>query len=121
MQRKDETLLSYIQRWSIIKNSAEDVSDERAVNAFSAGLHHLDLIEELGRTKPKTVSELIELANRFANGEDAYYNKRGLSPEVNRASRQRQRYHNEDGRTWQNQIAAGYERREEEGYESREC
>jgi hypothetical protein len=28
MQRKDETLRSYIQRWSVIKNSAEDVSDE---------------------------------------------------------------------------------------------
>jgi hypothetical protein len=28
VQRKGETLRSYIQRWSIIKNSAEDVSDE---------------------------------------------------------------------------------------------
>jgi hypothetical protein len=34
IQRKDETLCSYIQRWSIIKNSAEDVFDERAVDAF---------------------------------------------------------------------------------------
>jgi hypothetical protein len=29
MQGKGETLRSYTQRWSIIKNSAEDVSDER--------------------------------------------------------------------------------------------
>jgi hypothetical protein len=28
VQRKGETLCSYIQRWSIIKNSAEDVSGE---------------------------------------------------------------------------------------------
>jgi hypothetical protein len=34
VQRKDETLRSYIQRWSVIKNSAEDVSDERAIDAF---------------------------------------------------------------------------------------
>jgi hypothetical protein len=34
VQRKEETLRSYIQRWSIIKNSAKDVSDERAVDAF---------------------------------------------------------------------------------------
>jgi hypothetical protein len=34
VQRKDETLRSYIQRWSIIKNSAEDVSEERAVQPF---------------------------------------------------------------------------------------
>jgi hypothetical protein len=36
MQRRDEALHSYIQRWSVIKNSAEDVSDERAIDAFSA-------------------------------------------------------------------------------------
>jgi hypothetical protein len=59
IQRKDETLCSYIQRWSIIKNSAEDVSDERAVDAFSAGLRRSDLMEELGRTKPRILSELM--------------------------------------------------------------
>jgi hypothetical protein len=72
IQRKGETLRSYILRWSIIKNSAEDISDERAVDAFSAGLCRLDLVEELGRTKPRTVSELMEVAKRFADGEDAY-------------------------------------------------
>jgi hypothetical protein len=111
VQRKDETLRSYIQRWSIIKNYAEDVSDERAVDAFSAGLRHSDLVEELGRTKPKTLSELMEVANRFVVGEDAYNNKRGRSPEVDRVSRQRRRYRNEDGRARRNQLAAGYERR----------
>jgi hypothetical protein len=80
----------------------------------------LDLVEELGRIKPRTVSELMEVANRFADGEDAYNNKRGRSPEVDRASRQRRRYRNEDSRARRNQIAAGYERRDEEGYESRE-
>jgi hypothetical protein len=89
VQRKDETLRSYIQQWSIIKNSAEDVSDEWAVDAFSVGLRRLDLVEELGRTKPKKVSELMEVANRFTDGEDAYNNKRRRSPEVDRASRQR--------------------------------
>jgi hypothetical protein len=97
VQRKDETLHSYIQRWSVIKNSAEDVSDGRAIDAFSAGLHHSDLMEEVGRTKPRTVSELMEVANRFADGEDAYNNKRGRSPEVNRASKQRRRYRNGEG------------------------
>jgi hypothetical protein len=97
VQRKDETLRSYIQRWSIIKNSAEDVSDEREVDAFLASLRHSDLMEELGRTKPRTISELMEVANRFTDGEDAYNNKRGRSPEVDRASRQRRRYRNEDG------------------------
>jgi hypothetical protein len=51
VQRKDETLCSYIHRWSIIKNSVEDVSDERAVDAFSAGLRHSNLVEESGENK----------------------------------------------------------------------
>jgi hypothetical protein len=120
MQRKDETLRSYVQCWSIIKNSTEDVSDKRAIDAFLAGLHRSDLVEEVGRTKPRVVSELMEVANRFADEEDAYNNKRGHSPEVDRASRQRQRYRNGDSHARRNQIAAGYERRDEEGYENME-
>jgi hypothetical protein len=77
-------------------------------------------VEEVGRTKPKTVSELMEVANRFADGEDAYNNKRGSSPEVYRASRQRRRYRNGDSHARQNQIAAGYDRRNKEGYEKKE-
>jgi hypothetical protein len=75
----------------------------------------LDLVEELGRTKLRTVSELMEVANRFADGEDAYNNKRARSPEVDRVSRQRRRSRNEDSHARQNQIAVGYERRDEEG------
>jgi hypothetical protein len=77
-------------------------------------------VEELGRTKPKTVSKLMEVVNRFADGEDVYNNKSGRSPEVDRAGRQRRRYHSEDGRARRNQIATGYERRDEKSYESRE-
>jgi hypothetical protein len=114
MQSKGETLRSYIQRWSIIKNSTEDVSDERAVDAFSAGLRRSDLVEEFGRTRSKTVSELMEIANRFADGEDAYNNKRARSLEVDRASRQMRRSRNEDNRTRRNQVAVGYRRRREQ-------
>jgi hypothetical protein len=67
-----------------------------------------------------TVSELMKVANRFVDGEDAYNNKRRHSPEVDRASRQRRRYRNRDSHARRNQIAAGYERRDEEGYENRE-
>jgi hypothetical protein len=71
MQQKGEILRSYIQRWSVIKNSAEDVSDERAIDAFLSGLRRSDLVEEIGRTRPRIVSELMEVANRFADGADA--------------------------------------------------
>jgi hypothetical protein len=88
MQKKGEMLRSYIQRWSIIKNSAEDVSDERVVDAFASSLCRSVLAEELGRTKPRMVPELMEIANRFADEEDAYHSKRARSPEYDRSSRQ---------------------------------
>jgi hypothetical protein len=46
-------------------------------------------VEEIGRTRPTTVAELMEQVNKFADGEDAYNNKRGRSPEVDIISRQR--------------------------------
>jgi hypothetical protein len=60
----------------------------------------------------------MEVANRFADGEDAYNNKRGHSPEVDRTSRQRRRYRNGDNHGRRNQIAVGYDIRNEEGYKN---
>jgi hypothetical protein len=60
----------------------------------------------------------MEIANRFADGEDAYNNKRGRSPEVDKPSRQRRRYRNGDNHGRRNQIAAGYDGRNEESYEN---
>jgi hypothetical protein len=114
VQRKGETLCSYIQRWSVIKNSAEDISDEQAIDTFSVGLHRSDLVEEIGRTRPMTVAKLMEEANKFADGEDAYNNKRGRSPEVDITSKQRRRHRSRDKQERRNQVAVGYELREEE-------
>jgi hypothetical protein len=55
-QNYDESMRAYIQRWNIIKNSAENVSDERAIDAFVAGIRRKDFIEDLGRTNPKTIA-----------------------------------------------------------------
>jgi hypothetical protein len=77
----DESMRKYIQRWNIIKNSAENISDERAIDAFVAGIRRGDFVEDLGRTNPRTVSALMEIANRWADGEDAVHNKRHRSPE----------------------------------------
>jgi hypothetical protein len=66
---------SYIQRWSIIKNLAENVYDEREIDAFSNGLRRKDFIEELGRANPKTIAQLMDIANTWEDGEDAFHNK----------------------------------------------
>jgi hypothetical protein len=75
-------------------------------------------VEEIGRARPKTVSELMEIANRFADGEDAYNNKRRRSPKVDRTNRQRQRYCKGDNHGRRNRIAAGYDERNEDRYEN---
>jgi hypothetical protein len=40
----------------------------------------------MGRIKPKTVVELMDVANRFADGEDAYQNKRTRYPKDGRSN-----------------------------------
>jgi hypothetical protein len=76
----------------------------------------------MGIIKPRTVPELMEIANRFADGEDVYYNKRAWSLERDRSNRynnQRRRSRNDDGHNPRNQVAAGYKRSGEEEGEHR--
>jgi hypothetical protein len=87
VQQHGETLRAYIQRWSIVKILAVEVSDERAIDAFIVGLRRGDLVEEMGRIKPQTISDLMDIANRFADGEDACNNKWTRSPEDDRGNR----------------------------------
>jgi hypothetical protein len=111
VQQRNETLRAYIQRWSIIKNSAVEVLDERAIDAFTLGLQRGDLVEEMDRLKPKTVSDLMDIANRFTDGEDACNNKRTRSPEDDRGNRygsQRRRSQNYDNYGSHSQVAARY-------------
>jgi hypothetical protein len=121
VQQHGETLRAYIQRWSIIKNSAVEVSDERAIDAFIVGLQRGDLVEEMGRIKPTTVIDLIDVANRFADGEDACNNKRTRSPEDDRGNRyggQRRRSRNYDNYGSHSQVAAGYK---DNSYQGNDC
>jgi hypothetical protein len=66
------------------KNSAEHVSDERAIDVFIGSIRRRDLVEELGRVNPRTVAELMDIANMWVDGEAAVYNKRHRSPEEDR-------------------------------------
>jgi hypothetical protein len=63
VQRTGENLRSYISRWISLRNTAENISPERAIDAFRDGLIRRDFKEELGRCKPKTVDHLMRLAN----------------------------------------------------------
>jgi hypothetical protein len=71
VQRTGENLRSYISRWNSLRNTAENISPERAIDAFRDGLIRRDFKEELGRCKPKTIDHLMSLANEWADGEDS--------------------------------------------------
>ncbi|KAK1695929.1 hypothetical protein QYE76_012626 [Lolium multiflorum] len=69
-QKQKESMRSYIGRFTKLLNAAEDVSVDRAIDAFSDGIRRESYIEELGRKKPKTITKLMEIANSWADGED---------------------------------------------------
>jgi hypothetical protein len=65
----------------------------------------------MGRIKPKIVSDLMDIANRFVDGEDVCNNKQTRLPEDDRGNRyggQRRRSHNYDNYGSHSQVAAGY-------------
>jgi hypothetical protein len=55
-QSSSKSIRSYIQRWTILRNTAEDISEEKAIDPFNTGLRRRDLKEELGFVKPKTIA-----------------------------------------------------------------
>ena len=71
IQKKGESIRSYIARWTNIHNAAKGVSEERGIDAFVAGISHEDLKEELGCLGPATITHLMEIANKWAKGEDS--------------------------------------------------
>src|SRR3954467_5093781 len=72
-QRTGESIRSYILRWSNIKNSAVHISEERTIYAFKDGVKRKDFKEELGRVKSNTLDHLMDIANRWADGEDSVH------------------------------------------------
>jgi hypothetical protein len=103
-----ESMRSYIQCWNIIKNSAKNVSDERAIDAFSNGLRRKDFIEEFGWANPKTIAQLMDISNRWADGEDAFHNKQARSPEEDRYRRSHDRRRRFNEYAGQSQVEAGF-------------
>jgi hypothetical protein len=65
----------------------------------------------MGRTKPRTVLELMDIANRFVDGEDACNNKRMRLLEDDRGNRygsQRRRSRNYENYGSHSQVATEY-------------
>ncbi|KAK1607934.1 hypothetical protein QYE76_031607 [Lolium multiflorum] len=126
-QKQKESMRSYIGRFTKLLNAAEDVSVDRAIDAFSDGVRRESYIEELGRKKPKTITKLMEIANSWADGEDNVRRPRQRSddedddqPKHDSGSR-RDRHKRRKNRNYDdnNLVAAGYSDRHDDRYDER--
>ncbi|KAK1607275.1 hypothetical protein QYE76_030948 [Lolium multiflorum] len=127
-QKQKESMRSYIGRFTKLLNAAEDVSVDRAIDAFSDGVRRESYIEELGRKKPKTITKLMEIANSWADGEDNVRRPRQRSddedddqPKHDSGSR-RDRHKRRKNRNYDdnNLVAAGYSDRHDDRYDEEE-
>src|SRR4051812_8154704 len=120
-QQTGESIRSYILRWSNIKNSTTHIAEERTIDAFKDGVKRPDFKDELGRVKPKTLDHLMDIANRWADGEDSVH--RAHSDEEDDYGRRcecrsKQRSRVYDDRDGPDMVAAGYTDRRNESNRS---
>ena len=69
MQKPNETLRDNIQRWITLQHTVENVSDHQAVCAFKEGDRYRELILKFGRTGDMSLTRMMEIAIKYANGE----------------------------------------------------
>ena len=72
-----------------------------AIRSFKGGVRRKELKEEFGRQKPKTIGEMMEIANRRADGEQSMRNDQGRLPkdDGDRSDRRKRRKTREAGGT----------------------
>jgi hypothetical protein len=70
-QQPGESLREYIQRFSKKRTELPNITDSDVIGAFLAGTTCRDLVSKLGRKTPTKASELMDIATKFASGQEA--------------------------------------------------
>jgi hypothetical protein len=70
-QQPGESLRDYIRRFSKQRTELPNVTDSDVIVAFLAGTTCRDLVSKLGRKTPTRASELMDIATKFASGQEA--------------------------------------------------
>ena len=68
-QKKGESLREFIQRFMKKRNSIPGVNEAVVIAAFRKGVRDGDLLKKM--TRPRTAKELFDMADRYANQEEA--------------------------------------------------
>jgi hypothetical protein len=70
-QQPGESMRDYIRRFSKQRTKLPNITDSDVIGAFLAGTTCRDLVSKLGRKTPTRASELMDIATKFASGQEA--------------------------------------------------
>jgi hypothetical protein len=70
-QQPGESLREYIQRFSKQRTELPNITNLDVIGAFLADTTCCDLVSKLGRKTPTKASELMDIATKFASGQEA--------------------------------------------------
>jgi hypothetical protein len=70
-QQPGESLREYIRRFSKQRTELPNITDSDVIGAFLAGTTCRDLVSKLGHKTPTKASELMNIATKFASGQEA--------------------------------------------------
>jgi hypothetical protein len=70
-QQPGESLKDYIRRFSKQRTELPNITDSDVIGAFLAGTTCRVLVSKLGRKTPTRASELMDIATKFASGQEA--------------------------------------------------
>jgi hypothetical protein len=70
-QLPGESLRDYIRQFSKQRTELPNITDSNVIGAFLAGTTCRDLESKLGRKTPTRASELMDIATKFASGQEA--------------------------------------------------
>jgi hypothetical protein len=70
-QQPGASLWEYIQRFSKQRTELPNITNSDVIGAFLAGTTCRNLVSKLGRKTPTKASELMDIATKFASGQEA--------------------------------------------------
>jgi hypothetical protein len=70
-QQPGESLREYIRRFSMQRTELPNITDSDVIGAFLAGTTCRDLVSKVGRKTSTKASELMDIATKFASGQEA--------------------------------------------------
>jgi hypothetical protein len=70
-QQLGESVRDYIRRFSKQRTELPNITDSNVIEAFLAGTTSRDLVSKLGRKTPTKASEFMDIATKFASGQEA--------------------------------------------------